>query len=480
MSPDLSRLSTAQLSEAYRKNVCTQKEALDALEKSILERDRDKRRIHAYIPDRPRRPIHRKADKTSSLWGVPIAIKDNICVEGLETTCSSKILKNFVSPYHATVVEKLLDAGAVVYGQTNMDEFAFGSSCETSCYGPTRNPRDPERVPGGSSGGSAAAVADHTAFAALGSDTGGSIRQPAAFCGVVGIKPTYGRVSRYGLIAFASSLDQIGPITRDVRDAALLLGVMGGPDPLDSTTVAVPAPDYVGRLERDIRGTKIGLPAEYFGDGLDPGVRASVMASLKALEKRGAKLVDVSLPLTPHGIATYYIVAPCEASSNLARYDGVHYGHRTAAPANLVELYSKSRAEGFGAEVRRRIILGTFALSSDRIDAYYHRAQKVRTLIVRDFAEAFARVDVIAGPTAPTTAFPIGAKSSDPISMYLCDVYTVGANLAGLPGLSLPCGLAGGLPAGLQIVGRAMDDLTVLQVGRAAERELALNLRPPL
>jgi len=414
------------------------------------------------------------------LAGVPVALKDNLCTLDAPTTCASKILENYRAPYEATAVARLRAAGATIIGKTNLDEFAMGSSTENSARFPSRNPWDLERVPGGSSGGSAAAVAAGLAAAGLGSDTGGSIRQPAALCGVVGFKPTYGRVSRNGLIAFASSLDQVGPISRDVRDAALLMSVMGGHDPLDATSLPGTPPDYVGSLERDPRGIRIGLPKEYFSEGLDAEVRARVMEALRLLEKRGARLVEVALPMTRFGISTYYIVAPAEASSNLARYDGVHYGHRTAAPADLIDLVSRSRAEGFGPEVRRRIILGTFVLSSDRIDAYYHRAQKVRRLIARDFDQAFENCDVIAGPTSPTAAFRVGEKASDPLSMYLCDVYTVGANLAGLPGVSVPCGFtSGGLPVGLQILGRPLDDLAVLQTARAVERELGPSGRKP-
>ncbi|MBI4565502.1 MAG: Asp-tRNA(Asn)/Glu-tRNA(Gln) amidotransferase subunit GatA [Planctomycetes bacterium] len=427
-------------------------------------------------------PIAEPPNPAGPLAGVPVVLKDNLCTRDVPTTCGSKILRDYRAPYEATVVTRLRAAGATILGKTNLDEFAMGSSTENSAFFTTRNPWDLDRVPGGSSGGSAAAVAAGQACAALGSDTGGSIRQPAALCGVVGFKPTYGRVSRYGLVAFGSSLDQIGPITRDVADAALLLQVIGGPDPLDSTSLPDPPPDYLNQIERDIRGLRIGLPKEYFGEGLDSEVRARVMEALKLLESRGATLTDVELPLTPYAIATYYIVAPSEASSNLARYDGVHYGHRTEASGSLIDLYARSRAEGFGPEVRRRIILGTFALSSDRIDAYYHRAQRVRRLIARDFERAFRLVDVIAGPTSPTAAFRIGEKAADPLSMYLCDVYTVSANLAGIPGLSVPCGFTSSdLPVGLQILGRALDDLTVLQVGRAYERETGpMTRRPPL
>ncbi len=471
MSSDLSRLTLSQLSERYRANGCSQKEVLESLEKNIGLRDQDSRRIHAYVPDRPRGPIHRKADKTSPLWGVPIAIKDNICIEGLEVTCASKILKSFVSPYHATVIEKLLDAGAVIYGQTNMDEFAFGSSCETSCYGPTRNPRDPERVPGGSSGGSAAAVADHTAFAALGSDTGGSIRQPAAFCGVVGIKPTYGRVSRYGLVAFASSLDQIGPLTKDVRDAALILGVIAGHDPKDSTSADIPVPDYTESLGKSIRGMKIGKPKEYFSSGLHQGLQKRMDESLGVLRSLGAEIVDVSLPHTQYSVNVYYIVAPSEASSNLARFDGVRFGHRADSASSLLEMFEKSRGEGFGAEAKRRIILGTYSLSSGYYDAYYLKAMKVRTKIKQDFDEVFKKVDAILTPTAPTGAFKLGEKSKDPLEMYLSDIYTISANLAGVPAISIPGGVVdGNLPVGLQFIGKPFGEGTLFQLAHAFEQ----------
>jgi aspartyl-tRNA(Asn)/glutamyl-tRNA(Gln) amidotransferase subunit A len=417
---------------------------------------------------------------TGPLAGVPVALKDNLCTTDAPTTCSSKILENYVAPYDATVVAKLRAAGAVFLGKTNLDEFAMGSSTENSAFFTTRNPWDLSRVPGGSSGGSAAAVAAAFAPLALGSDTGGSIRQPAALTGTVGFKPTYGVVSRYGLVAFASSLDQVGPITRDVRDAAMLMDVLKGHDPLDSTSSAAEPPDFEKNLERDVKGLRVGLPAEYFGDGLDPEVRTSVMAAVKRLETRGAKLVDLSLPMTKYGIAAYYIVAPCEASSNLARYDGVHYGHRTKDAGDLVGLYSRSRKEGFGPEVTRRILLGTFALSSGYVEAYYNRALKVRRLIKQDFDRAFEKADVILGPTSPTPAFKAGEKS-DPLAMYLCDVYTVTANLAGLPGCSVPCGFTrSGLPVGLQVLGRAFDDLRVLQSARAVEREAGLLPLPAL
>ncbi len=463
---DFSRKTASQLAELYQKNACTQKDVLDSLQKAVAEKDG---RTHAY-KGAPK-PIHRKADKKSRLWGVPVAVKDNICIENEEITCSSKILKGFVAPYNATVIEKLLDAGAVVYGQTNMDEFAFGSSCETSCYGPTRNPRDPERVPGGSSGGSAAAVADHTAIAALGSDTGGSIRQPASFCGVVGIKPTYGRVSRYGLVAFASSLDQIGPITKDVRDAAILLGAIAGHDPKDSTSADLPVPDYESFLGKDVRGLKIGKPKEYFSAGLGGETAKRIEESLEKLRSLGAEIVDISLPHTQYAVNVYYIVAPSEASSNLARFDGVRFGHRSKAAGNLLEMYEKSRGEGFGAEAKRRIILGTYALSSGYYDAYYLKAMKVRTKIKEDFDEAFKKVDAIVTPTSPSGAFKLGEKSSDPLEMYLSDIFTISANLAGVPAISLPCGtVSGNLPVGLQFLGKPFDEGNLFRVAHAFEQ----------
>jgi aspartyl-tRNA(Asn)/glutamyl-tRNA(Gln) amidotransferase subunit A len=466
-----SSFTISKLSELYQKNECTQKEVIDCVAKSIAERDRDARRIHAYKNTTPPKPIHRKAEKKSRLWGVPIAIKDNICIEGEEITCASKILKGFSSPYHATVIEKLLGTGAVIYGQTNMDEFAFGSSCESSCYGPTRNPRDPERVPGGSSGGSAAAVADHTAIAALGSDTGGSIRQPASFCGVTGIKPTYGRVSRYGLVAFASSLDQIGPITKDVRDAAILLAAIAGYDPKDSTSVNVPVPDYESFLGKEIRGMKIGMPKEYFSAGLDEEVEKRITDSIGHLKSLGAEMIVISLPHTQYAVNVYYIVAPSEASSNLARFDAVRYGYRSKEAGSLLEMYEKSRGEGFGAEVKRRIILGTYSLSSGYYDAYYLKAMKVRTKIKQDFDEAFKKVDAILTPTSPSGAFKLGEKSQNPLEMYLSDIFTISANLAGIPAISVPCGVVkGGLPVGLQFLGKPFDEGNLFRLAHAFER----------
>ena len=474
MTDDLAFRSAFDIADLVRSRKVTAAEVARAHLEFIRQVDP---KIRAFLSVLPKAP---DGTPDGPLAGVPVAVKDNLCTLDAPTTCASKILEKYRAPYEATVVARLRAAGATIIGKTNLDEFAMGSSTENSAFFPSRNPWDLERVPGGSSGGSAAAVAAGLATAALGSDTGGSIRQPAALSGVVGFKPTYGRVSRYGLVAFASSLDQVGALARDVRDAALILSVIGGHDPLDATSLPGPSPDYVGSLERDPKGLRIGLPKEYFADGVEPDVRSRVMEAIRSLEKRGARLVDVRLPLTGHGIATYYIVAPAEASSNLARYDGVHYGLRTTAPAGLVEMVSRSRAAGFGPEVRRRILLGTFVLSSDRIDAYYHRAQKVRRLIARDFEKAFESCDVIAGPTSPSAAFRLGEKSVDPLSLYLCDVYTVGANLAGLPGLSVPCGFtAGGLPVGLQILGRPLDDLAVLQAGRAVERELGPSGKKP-
>lgn len=399
------------------------------------------------------------------LAGVPVGIKDVMVTSGVRTTAGSKILENFIPPYDCTAVARLKAAGAIVLGKMNCDEFAMGSSNENSAYGPVRNPRDTSRVPGGSSGGSAAAVAAGMAVATLGSDTGGSIRQPASFCGVVGLMPTYGRVSRYGLIAFASSLDHIGPLTKTVKDAAILLRVIAGHDPLDSTSANLPVPDYEADLSQPVHGLKIGIPKEYFGDGLDAEVRSAVEAGIAKLRDAGCEIVPISLPHTAYAIPTYYVIATAEASANLARFDGVRYGYRAANARTLSEMYRKSRDEGFGTEVKRRIMLGTYALSSGYYDAYYLKAQRVRTLLTRDFEEAFQKVDAIVTPTAPTPAFKIGEKSDDPLSMYLADIYTVTADLAGVPGISVPCGKTqSGLPIGLQILGRHFDESTVLRV----------------
>ncbi|MES2923820.1 MAG: Asp-tRNA(Asn)/Glu-tRNA(Gln) amidotransferase subunit GatA [Verrucomicrobiota bacterium] len=414
------------------------------------------------------------ADLNLPLGGIPIAIKDNINVLGLPCTCGSKFLENFVSPYDATVIRKLRAAGAIPFGRMNQDEFAMGSSTENSALQATRNPHDPGRIPGGSSGGSAAAVADLTAVAALGSDTGGSIRQPASHCGVVGLKPSYGRVSRYGLVAFASSLDQIGPLTQSVEDAALILQAIAGGDPQDSTCLDAPVPDYLSGLNDGVKGLKLGIPKEYFGEGIDPGVRKNVEAAIQALAAQGAEIVDISLPHTEHAVATYYIIAPAEASSNLSRFDGIRYGHRAANPADILDLYKKSREQGFGPEVKRRIILGTYVLSSGYYDAYYSRAQKVRTLIRQDFENAFMRVDAILSPVAPSPARRIGSISGDPLQEYLSDIFTLAANLAGIPGISIPCGTTdfdGGknLPVGLQILAPHLGEAKLLQIAKAAE-----------
>jgi aspartyl-tRNA(Asn)/glutamyl-tRNA(Gln) amidotransferase subunit A len=406
-----------------------------------------------------------------ALAGLPVALKDNLCVRGQPTTAGSKVLANYRPPYDAGVIERLRAADAVLLGKTNLDEFAMGSSTENSAFGPTRNPRAADRAPGGSSGGSAAAVAAGMAPLALGSDTGGSVRQPASFCGVVGLKPSYGRVSRYGLIAFGSSLDQIGTFSRDVADAALLLEVIAGHDARDATSVDRPVPAYRARLGEPLSGLTIGVPREYFGEGLSAEVEAAVRAALKVYEGHGATLREVSLPHSKYALAAYYLVAPAEASSNLARYAGVHFGHRTAEAGSLIETMARTRDEGFGAEVKRRIMLGTYALSSGYRDAYYLKALQVRRLVRNDFDAALAGCDVIAGPTAPTVAFRLGEKSGDPLAMYLADVYTVGANLAGLPGVSVPCGAsAEGLPIGLQLIAGAFEEEKLLRVARLYER----------
>ena len=415
-----------------------------------------------------------RGDVLPPLAGIPIAIKDVMVTRGIRSTAGSKILDNFIPPYDCTAVARLEAAGAIVLGKTNCDEFAMGSSNENSAYGPVRNPRDSTRVPGGSSGGSAAVVAAGTAVASLGSDTGGSIRQPASFCGVVGLMPTYGRVSRYGLIAFASSLDHVGPFTKTVKDAAILLRVIAGRDPMDSTSADVPVPDYEQEIGKPVRGMKLGIPAEYFSEGLDVGVRAAVESAIQLLSDAGAEIVPISLPHTQYAIPTYYVIATAEASANLARYDGVRYGYRSPEVRTLSDMYRKTRDEGFGAEVKRRIMLGTYALSSGYYDAYYLKAQKVRTLLARDFQNAFAKVDAILTPTAPTPAFKLGEKTDDPLSMYLADIYTVTADLAGIPGISVPCGQTkSGLPIGLQVLGKHFDEGTLLRVAHVVEHELS-------
>lgn len=438
-----------ELLDLINKGEVRQEEILSDI-KSKINKTEAKLKAYAHPPNN-----FEPVKKDSLLKGIPIAIKDNICTKGELTTCSSRILLGFKPPYDATVIERLKDNGALIFGKTNMDEFAFGSSCETSFYGPTRNPWDLERVPGGSSGGSAAAVAADEAIWALGSDTGGSIRQPAALCGIVGLKPTYGRVSRYGLIAFASSLDQIGPFTKDVYDAALLLSIIAGHDNRDSTSVDIKAGDYLGCLKKDVKGLKIAIPKEYFIEGMDKQVEDSIRQAKTELEKLGAKFKEVSLPHTKYAVAVYYIIATAEASSNLARFDGVQYGFRTKDKdaASMIDTYKQTRGKGFGTEAKRRIILGTYVLSSGYYEAYYLRALKVRTLIKKDFDDVFKEFDCLFTPTSPTPAFKIGEKFENPLSMYLSDIYTISANLAGIPAISVPCGLTKDkLPIGLQIL----------------------------
>ncbi len=420
-------------------------------------------------------------DEVPELLGIPISVKDNINVENVRMTCASKILENFISPFDATVVKRLRERGAIFIGKNNLDEFAMGSSTETSYFGPTRNPWDLERVPGGSSGGSAAAVAARSALASLGSDTGGSIRQPAAFCGVVGLKPTYGRVSRYGLTAFASSLDQIGPITKTVEDAAYLMNIISGQDSRDATSARIPVPDFMECLNRDLKGLKAGLPKEYFVEGIEPEVKEKVFETVKTLESLGVEVEEISLPNTKYAVETYYIIAPAEASSNLGRFDGVRYTYRAKNYSGLVDMFCKTRAEGFGDEVKRRIMIGTYTLSAGYYDAYYLKAQKVRTLIYQDFERAFEEVNFIVTPVSPTTAFKLGEKTDDPIKMYLSDIFTIAVNLAGLPAISVPVGFdSKGLPVGMQLIGKAFDEETILNVANAIEKELKVDNSPEL
>jgi len=470
--------------DAARSSIQDRKTTSMAMVESFYERiQREDAGIGAYLTLTRERAIEQadRMDRMAAegkplppLGGVPVAIKDVMCTRGVRTTAGSKILGNFIPPYDCTAVARLEAAGAVVLGKANCDEFAMGSSNENSAFRPVHNPRDKTRVPGGSSGGSAAAVAADMAVAALGSDTGGSIRQPAAFCGVVGLMPTYGRVSRYGLIAFASSLDHIGPLTRTVKDAATVLRIIAGRDPMDSTSADVPVPDYVEELEKPVRGIRIGVAKEYFGEGLDPEVRKAVEDRIQTLAKLGCEVVPVSLPHSKYAIPTYYLVATAEASSNLARFDGVRYGYRAKNARTLSEMYRRSRDEGFGAEVKRRIMLGTYALSAGYYDAYYLKAQKVRTLLTRDFEDAFKTVDAIVTPTTPTAAFKLGEKVDDPLAMYLADIYTVTADLAGIPGISIPCGRTrDNLPIGLQILGKHFDEATILRVAEAFEKTSA-------
>jgi len=470
----LNQLTAFQIKEQYSSGKATPEEVIASLLAAIKKQDKaingyahhDAKVVEERLKNLPK--------KKGKLWGVPISIKDNICVDGELTTCSSKILDGFKPPYDAHVIENLKAEGAILMGKTNMDEFAFGSSCETSCYGPTCNPHDTQRIPGGSSGGSAAVVAADEAIMALGSDTGGSIRQPASLCGIVGLKPTYGLVSRYGLIAFGSSLDQIGPLTKDVTDSALLLNVIAGYDQRDSTSVNVKLPDFTKSLTKDVKGLKIGIPKEYFIEGIDPEIKKAVAEAIKLYEKLGAKIQEISLPHTEYAVAVYYIVAPSEASSNLARFDAVQYGLRKKAKSTkepLIDMYKETRGAGFGKEAKRRIMLGTFALSSGYYDAYYLKALKVRTKIIEDFTAAFKEVDAIITPTSPTPAFKIGEKMDDPLSMYLSDIFTIPANLAGIPAISIPCGMTkSNLPIGLQIMAPSFGEETIFKTAFTYEQ----------
>jgi len=477
---ELFRLTIAQARDLLQKGEITSDELLSA----VLGRIKDvEGKVGAYITvteEEARKTVQSlPAGGQGVLSGIPIALKDNICTQGIRTTCSSRILENFVPPYQSTVAGKLSDEGYVLIGKTNLDEFAMGSSTENCAFGSTRNPWSFDHVPGGSSGGSAVAVASDECIAALGSDTGGSIRQPASFCGVVGLKPTYGRVSRYGLVAFASSLDQIGPLTKDVRDAAILLNVISGHDICDSTSAPVDVPDFTSGLGRDLKGIKAGVPREYFIDGMDKEVESAVKAVIKQLETLGAEIVEISLPHTEYAVAAYYLIATSEASSNLARYDGVKYGLRVTGE-DLIDTYNRTRSEGFGQEVKRRIMLGTFALSSGYYDAYYLKAQKVRTLIKQDFEKAFSQVDCIITPISPTAAFRIGEKVSDPLQMYLTDIFTLSINLSGVPAISVPCGFTSGqMPIGLQIIGKHFDEATVLNVAHAYEQSTEWHTKRP-
>jgi aspartyl-tRNA(Asn)/glutamyl-tRNA(Gln) amidotransferase subunit A len=457
-------ISARELTEQHLARI----EAVDGTVHAFLEVTADRARADADRVDAARAA----GETLPPLAGIPLAIKDNLCTQGIRTTCSSRMLETFVPPYESTVTERLWQAGAVLLGKTNLDEFAMGSSTETSAFGPSCNPWNPERVPGGSSGGSSAAVAAGECVASLGSDTGGSIRQPASFCGVVGLKPTYGRVSRWGLVAFASSLDQVGPFTTSVADAAELLQVIAGADPRDSTCLKAPVPDYRAALEQPVAGLRVGIVRECFeAEGLDPAVKASALAAADQLQALGCELVEVSCPRFNDGIATYYVIAPSEASANLARYDGVKYGYRAEGAGSLAEMTARSRAEGFGDEVQRRILIGTYALSAGYVDAYYKKAQQVRTLIRRDFDRAFGSVDVLLTPTSPTTAFRFGAHTDDPLAMYLADLLTIPANMAGLPAISVPCGFdAQGLPIGVQLITGVLQEDRLLQVAHHYEQ----------
>src|SRR3954447_13276808 len=464
-----SQVSAVDLAEAYLARI----EAVEPNLHAFVTVTADRARAQARAAD-----ARRAAGEDAPLLGLPIALKDVLCTTGVRTTCSSRILEGFVPPYNATVVERLEAAGAVALGKTNMDEFAMGSSTENSAFYPTRNPWDLDRVPGGSSGGSAAVVGAWAAPASLGTDTGGSIRQPAALCGAVGMKPTYGRVSRFGLIAFASSLDQIGPFARTAADCALLLNVVAGHDPRDATSLPEPVPNYLAGLDGDLRGLRVGVPREYFGAGMEPGVDAAVRVAIDQLAALGASVGEVSLPHTEYGVAVYYLIAPAEASANLARYDGVKYGYAAPAPS-LLDAYMRTRDEGFGPEVKRRIMLGTYALSTGYYDAYYLKAQKVRTLIKGDFDRAFEQYDVLAAPTSPTVAFRLGEKVADPLAMYLSDVCTIPVNLAGLPGLCLPCGFVNTPPVGLQLFGPPLAEGRLLRVAQRYQDATSWHRRRP-
>lgn len=448
--------SSVELTESYLKSIKDKDSGLNAFVTVTDERAM----AAAKNADQKR-----AAGEATALMGLPIAVKDIFCTEGVKTSCGSKMLDNFIAPYESTATSKLNEAGFVTLGKTNLDEFAMGSSTESSFYGPTRNPWDTDTIPGGSSGGSAVAVAADMAPAALGTDTGGSIRQPAALCGITGLKPTYGRVSRWGMVAYGSSLDQGGPMTQTAEDAAMVLNAIAGFDPKDSTSMDRPVEDYTANLTQSIEGLKIGLPKEYFGDALDDGIRSKVMDAVKEFEKQGAIIKEISLPRTELSIPAYYIIAPAEASTNLSRYDGVKFGYRCDDPADLMDMYTRTRAEGFGEEVKRRIMVGTYALSAGYYDAYYRKAQQLRRLIKDDFQNALAEVDVIMGPATPSTAWKIGEKNQDPVAMYMEDIYTLSVNLAGLPGLSVPCGFKDGMPVGLQVIGNYFDESKLLNVG---------------
>ena len=482
---NLAALTLHEAREKLRKREFSAQELTEAVFRRISETEE---KLHCYITlshdtalkeAKQADELLRTGTNPHSLLGIPIAVKDNFLTRGIRTTCASKFLENLIPPYDCTTVKNLRASGAIIIGKTNLDEFAMGSSTENSAFFATRNPWDLDRVPGGSSGGSAAALAADQCIVALGTDTGGSIRQPAAFCGVVGLKPTYGRISRYGIIAFASSMDQVGPMTKDVRDCALMLEAIASHDPADSTSANRPVPQYSASLTGDVKGLRIGIPKEYFVSGIQPDVEQAIRTAVRQLEKNGAAIKEISLPHTDYAVAVYYIVATAEASSNLARYDGMRYGHRTRAK-DLTETYMLSRAEGFGPEVKRRIMLGTYALSAGYYDAYYLKAQRVRTLIKKDFDEAFKSCDVIIAPTAPTTAFKIGEKTQDPLQMYLSDIYTISANLASLPALSLPCGFdSEGLPIGMQIIGKHFDESIILAIAYAYEQSTDWHKRKP-